>query len=149
MKTYKSDTPEITLKYKHSGIVKTKITNSSDSYSLLKGMFDADTLEYCESSVAIYLNRANNTIGWQKISQGGITGTIIDVRVVLATALKCGATNIIISHNHPSGQLKSSEQDDTLTKKLSDACKIMEIRLLDHVIITSEGYYSYSDEGKI
>jgi DNA repair protein RadC len=56
---------------------------------------------------------------------------------------------MIISHNHPSGQLKSSEQDDALTKKLSDACKIMDIRLLDHVIITSEGYYSYADEGKI
>jgi DNA repair protein RadC len=149
MKTYKAETPEITLKYKSSGVKKTKITNSKDSYELLKQMYDDDTLEYCESSIVIYLNRANNSIGWQKISQGGITGTVVDVRMVLATALKCGATGIILSHNHPSGNLFPSDADDKLTKQIFEASKIMEIQLLDHLIITSEGYYSYADQGKI
>ena len=149
MKTYNGDTPEITLKYKSSGVKKTKITNSKDSYELLKQMYDADTLEYCESSIVIYLNRANNSIGWQKISQGGITGTVVDVRMVLATALKCGATGIILSHNHPSGNLFPSDADDKLTKQIFEASKIMEIQLLDHLIITTDGYYSYADQGKI
>ena len=149
MKNYNAEVPEITLQYKSSDVIKTKITNSNQCYLLLKQMFDADTLEYCESSIAIYLNRANNTIGWQKVSQGGITGTVVDIRIILGTALKCGATNIIVSHNHPSGQLTSSKEDDNLTKKLNEACKIMDIRLLDHVIITNESYYSYADDNKI
>ena len=149
MKTYNGDTPEITLKYKSSGVKKTKITNSKDSYELLKQMYDADTLEYCESSIVIYLNRANNSIGWQKISQGGLSGTVVDVRIVLGTALKCGASSIIISHNHPSGNLFPSDADDKLTKQIFEASKIMEIQLLDHLIITSEGYYSYAEQGKI
>ena len=147
--SYKSDIPEITLKFKHSDIEKKKITSSSLCYEMLKKMYDADTLEYFESSIAIYLNRANNTIGWQKISQGGLSGTVVDVRIILATALKCGASAIILSHNHPSGNLYPSTSDDKLTEKINDACKIMEIKFLDHMIITSEGYYSYSDEGKI
>ena len=149
MKTYNGDTPEITLKYKSSGVKKTKIANPQDSYELLKQMYDGDTLEYYESSIVIYLNRANNSIGWQKISQGGITGTVVDVRMVLATALKCGATGIILSHNHPSGNLFPSDADDKLTKQIFEASKIMEIQLLDHLIITSEGYYSYAEQGKI
>ena len=112
-------------------------------------MYDSDTLEYFESSIVIYLNRANNSIGWQKISQGGLSGTVIDIRIVLGTALKCGASSIIISHNHPSGNLFPSDADDKLTKQIFEASKIMEIQLLDHLIITSEGYYSYADQGKI
>jgi DNA repair protein RadC len=69
--------------------------------------------------------------------------------MVLATALKCGATGIILSHNHPSGNLFPSDADDKLTKQIFEASKIMEIQLLDHLIITSEGYYSYADQGKI
>ena len=149
MKEYESYMSEITLKYKASGIVTTQIKGSDDSYKLLKQMYDEDTLDYCESSIVIYFNQANRSIGWQKLSQGGISGTVVDVRMILVTALNCGATGIIVSHNHPSGALKASEQDDTLTKKLNEACKIMDLRLLDHVIVTSKGYYSYVDEGKL
>ena len=149
MKEYESYMSEITLKYKSSGVVTTQIKGSDDSYKLLKQMYDEDTLEYCESSIVIYLNQANRSIGWQKLSQGGISGTVVDVRMILVTALNCGATGIIVSHNHPSGNLKSSDADDKLTKKLDDACKIMEIKLLDHIIVTAESYYSYSDEGKL
>lgn len=149
MKKYNEQLPEITLKYTTSGIQKTKIANSQDSYNLFKQMYDSDTIEYCESSIVIYLNRANKTIGWQKVSQGGLTGTVIDIRIVMATALKSGATNIIISHNHPSENLQPSEADNALTIKLKNACNILEINLLDHLIITNNGYYSYADEGKI
>ena len=149
MKEYESYMSEITLKYKASGVVTTQIKGSDDSYQLLKQMYDEDTLEYCESSIVIYLNQANRSIGWQKLSQGGISGTVVDIRMILVTALNCGATGIIVSHNHPSGNLKSSDADDKLTKQLNDACKIMEIKLLDHIIVTAESYYSYSDEGKL
>jgi DNA repair protein RadC len=149
MKTYNGDTPEITLKYKSSGLKKTKITSSETAYEMFKQMYDADTLEYCESSIVIYLNRANNSIGWQKISQGGITGTVVDLRMILGTALKCGATGIILSHNHPSGNLLPSGADDKLTKQIKSACEIMEFSLIDHLIITTDGYYSYADQGKI
>jgi len=149
MKTYNGDTPEITLKYKSSGLKKTKITSSETAYEMFKQMYDADTLEYCESSIVIYLNRANNSIGWQKISQGGITGTVVDLRMILGTALKCGATGIILSHNHPSGNLLPSGADDKLTKQIKSACEIMEFSLIDHLIITTDEYYSYADQGKI
>ena len=120
MKEYESYMSEITLKYKASGVVTTQIKGSDDSYKLLKQMYDEDTLEYCESSIVIYLNQANRSIGWQKLSQGGISGTVVDVRMILVTALNCGATGIIVSHNHPSGNLKSSDADDKLTKKLDE-----------------------------
>ena len=146
--TYKT-IPEITLKFSAGEIVNKAITKSSDAADLLRKMYDSDTLEYYESSIAIYLNRANKSIGWQKISQGGLASTIIDVRVVLGTALKSGATAIIISHNHPSGQLVASQADKAITKKLNEACKIMDINLLDHIIITKEDYYSFSDNSEL
>ena len=147
MKTYKTNAPELYLGRKKSDALKIKVTSSKDSYSFFKQIWDEDTMEFCESAIAVYLNRANNTIGWMKISQGGIAGTVIDVKIVLAGALKCGASGIILAHNHPSGNLKPSDADIKLTNKVKSACQIMEIQLLDHVIMTEQGYYSFADEG--
>ena len=128
-------------------VIKPFIKTSLAAYQLFKQMYDSDTIEFTESSIMILLNRANKSIRWYKISQGGITGTVIDIRVVLGVALKSGATGIIISHNHPSGNLMPSEADKTLTRKLNDACVICDINLIDHLIITDNKYYSFKDEG--
>ena len=146
-KTYKSKLPEITLKYKTGEQSKVKITESKDCEKILRTMFDSDTLSYSESAIAIFLNRANNTIGWFKISQGGLSKTIIDRRVLLATALNCGASAIIIAHNHPSGNKKPSNADIKMTTQINKACEIMDIQLLDHLIMTYDSYFSFADEG--
>lgn len=148
-KTYKSSLPEITLKYKTGDILKRKITSSRDTDEILRSMYDRDTLELYESFICIYLNRANNTIGWIKISQGGMSGTVADPKLIIGTALQCGASSIIMSHNHPSGNTTPSAADDLLTNKIVNGAKFMDITVLDHIIVTGDSYYSYADEGKI
>ena len=96
------------------------------------------------------LNQANKLIGYTTISEGGLTSTIVDVRVVMQTALVSNATAIILAHNHPSGNTRPSGQDDSLTRKIKSACELMDIRLLDHIIVTPyDSYYSYNDEGRL
>ena len=142
--------PELSIKYKRNAkIIAKQITCSSDIVDVLREMYDADTLEYSESAIVIYLNQANKTIGWKKVSQGGISGTVVDPRIIIGTALKIGAVSMILSHNHPSGNLKTSRADDELTYKIQGGCKFFDMRLLDHIVITSDGYYSYADDGKL
>lgn len=105
MKTYKSNMPEITLKHKTGNYKKTKISTSLDAFQVLLELYDDDTVDYKETAYALFLNKANNTIGWMKISEGSTSSTIIDQKIIVATALKCNASGIILSHNHPSGQL--------------------------------------------
>ena len=150
MKEYKTNIPEITLKFKAGNTKKTKITCSSDANEILKNFYDQDTIELTESVIVIFLNSANNTIGWIKHSQGGLNGCIVENKTILATALKCAANSIIISHNHPSGNSKPSNADINITNKLNEACKILDINLLDHIIVgESNGFYSFADEGLI
>ena len=149
MKTYKSNLPQITLKLTKSDTLNCKIKTSKDAYDIFKKIWDVDSMEIYESMICIFLNRANNTIGWYKVSQGGISGTVIDIKLILGTALKCLASSILIAHNHPSQSLKPSEADTRITEKLKNACKIMEINLIDHLIITEDGYFSYMDENII
>jgi len=137
--------PEIEIKYKGTSIEKTKIKSSKDAEEVFRKMYNSDTLEFIESSIVLFLNQANKTIGWYKLSQGGLSGTIMDVRLIFHVAIKCGATGIIVSHNHPSGQLIPSDADNQMTRKIKEAGKILEIQLLDHLIITEEGYYSFAD----
>ena len=147
MKQFKTRLPEIQLSYRRGTEAIVKITKVEDAYLIFKSLYDVNTIDYIESSYALFLNRANNTIGWLKLSQGGTCATIIDTKVLFATALKCGASAIIISHNHPSGQLKASEQDIRITKKLKEVGCLLEIAILDHLIITSEGYFSFANDG--
>lgn len=149
MKTYKSEMPEITLKYKSGNIKKVKIISSNDVFELSKKMFNQDTLELTEEFICIYLNRQNNSIGWFRLSKGGITSAIVDIRIIYATALQCGATSLIIMHNHPSGNIQPSTEDVNLTKKVNAAGEVLDIKLLDHIIVTTDKYYSFADEGII
>jgi DNA repair protein RadC len=149
MKTYKTNLPEITLKLKKGEALKAKIGNSNDAADIFRQVWDKDSLDIYESVIIIFLNRHNNTIGWYKASQGGLSGTIIDNRLILVTALNCLASGIIICHNHPSGNLQPSEADIKVTQKLKDATSLLDIRLLDHIILTEESYLSMADEGVI
>jgi DNA repair protein RadC len=149
MKTYKSDMPEITLKYKTGNYKKTKISTSLDAFQVLLQLYDDDTVDYKETAYALFLNKANNTIGWMKISEGGTSSTIIDQKIIFATALKCNASGIILSHNHPSGQLRASDEDRKMTDRIVSIGFILGIEVLDHVIVCRSGYYSMSDEGEI
>jgi DNA repair protein RadC len=147
MKYFKGKLPELVLSYKTGEEKRFNISGSKDAYVGLKELYDIGLIEYCESAIVLYLNRANNTLGWKMISQGGISGTIIDVRIIYATALQCGASAIILSHNHPSGRLAPSDADKAITKKVKEAGKLFDIAVLDHLIITKDNYFSFADEG--
>jgi len=147
MRTYKTNCPEIELKLKRGEVKKMQIKSSKDSFEAFKLFYDQDTIELTESFIALFLNRANNTLGWLKVSQGGMTGTVVDIRIILGTALKIAAQSIILSHNHPSGNLQPSEADISLTKKIKEAAIFMDISILDHIIYTESGFYSFADEG--
>lgn len=147
MKTYKSKFPEITLKLRKGEILNCQIKQSKDVADLLRQIWDNDSLPIYESVIVIFLNRQNNTIGWLKVSQGGLSGSVVDVRLILATALQCLASGIIMAHNHPSGNTNPSEADLRLTKKVKEGAEIMDMQLLDHVVLTETDYYSMADNG--
>ena len=126
-----------------------QIRTSYDSFSILKEIWDDNKINILEQFKVLLLNRANKVIGVYEASSGGITGTIADSRLILATAIKSLAVSIILSHNHPSGNLKPSRADEELTSRIKSACQYHDIKVLDHVIVTSEGYYSFADEGLI
>lgn len=132
-------------KVKKSELV--KISNSRDIADLLREVFNKDTFDWTEEFIILCLNQNNRVVGFHKVSSGGITGTVADPRVILTTALNCCATSLILSHNHPSGNLLPSRADEELTKKIKMAASYFDIRILDHVIVSDEGYYSFADEG--
>lgn len=121
-----------------------QIKSSKDIFELLSPSFE--DLQHEEFHV-VYLNRANKVIDIQKISSGGISGTVVDIRMLCKPALLMYASGVILSHNHPSGNLKPSHQDQQLTKKVKEALLLFDIQLLDHLIITDKAYFSFADEG--
>lgn len=104
-------------------------------------------MDRIEEFLVLCLNRANRILGWAKISQGGMSGTVADPKVIFQVGLKSNACSLILAHNHPSGNLQPSEADIQLTRKLKDAGVLLDLPILDHLILTSEGYYSFADEG--
>ncbi|UKM65148.1 DNA repair protein RadC [Flavobacteriaceae bacterium GSB9] len=123
---------------------KKKITSSSDVFELMQPIIGE--LEHEEFWI-IYLNNSNKVIQKNQLSKGGITGTLVDVRLVLKSALEVGATGLILAHNHPSGTLKPSEADKQITEKLKIAAISLDIKVLDHLIVTEKVYFSFADEG--
>jgi DNA repair protein RadC len=95
----------------------------------------------------VYLNRSNRVNHFEIISSGGISGTVVDTRIILKKAIEHGATSIVLCHNHPSGNLKPSKSDEELTKKIKEASKYHDIEVIDHIIVSEEGYFSFSDDG--
>jgi len=125
-----------------------KVHSSEQCFKLLMPFYE-EIIDYREFSFAILLSSSNGVLGVHKISEGGISSTLMDVRNVFQAAIKSNAAGVIISHNHPSGNIKPSESDIRLTQKMQEAGKIMDIALLDHLILTSEAYYSFADNGKL
>ena len=124
-----------------------KITCSKDAYEIFAPGWEE--INYRERFKVMFLNRSNRVIGIREISSGGIAGTVVDVRMIMQAALGVNAVSMIVSHNHPSLSYDFSDQDIKLTKKIMKAGKIMDITLLDHVLITEEGYVSMADEGML
>ncbi|CAM4342968.1 JAB domain-containing protein [Gillisia limnaea] len=146
----KTKVNEISIKYQ--GNLKMnqapKITSSASAVELLFDSWDKDRIGLQECFKVMLLNNSNKVKGIFEVSTGGITGTLVDVRILFAVILKSLSTSIIISHNHPSGNLKPSEADKQLTNKIKNAGEFLDIKLLDHLIIIPDGdYFSFADEG--
>lgn len=124
-----------------------QIVTAEDSYKILRQVWNPGKIEMVEQFKVLLLNRANKVLGVFEASSGGITGTVADPRLILAAAVKANACSIILAHNHPSGNLKPSKADEELTYKIKGAAQYFDIKLLDHVIVTEEGYYSFANEG--
>ncbi len=138
---------EVSVSYSNSNKEKLKINNSKDSYNVLIACWNQHIIELQEEFKVLLLNRNNQVIGIYPLSRGGVTGTIVDAKLVFSVALKCNASNIIIAHNHPSRNLTPSEADKRITKKLKKAGEYLDITVLDHIIMTKEDFYSFSDNG--
>jgi DNA repair protein RadC len=138
---------EIQVSYNTNSRVKQKITSSCSAYEILKANWNEGRLELQEEFKVLLLNRANDVLGIYNMSMGSVSGTVVDVRLLFAVALKCNASGILISHNHPSGNLTPSEADKEITKKIKQASEIFDIKLIDHIIVTNLGYFSFLDNG--
>ena len=122
---------------------------SDNAAKYLREVFEPGIIDYREMFYILCLNRSNKVLGFSQISVGGISGTISDIRIIFQTALKSNSSALIVCHNHPSGNLNPSQADKTITKKLVDAGKLLDISVLDHVILTEESYYSFADNNLI
>ncbi len=138
---------ELIYKTKVKASERPYIKTSKDGYDLLLQAWDENKIDFVEQFKVLFLNRANRVLGIYEVSSGGISGTVADPRLIFAAALKANTCNIVISHNHPSGNLKPSQSDEQLTQKIKQAGMFLDINLLDHIIVTSEGYFSFADEG--
>lgn len=138
---------EVELAYKSTIQSRHKIISSADAYQILRPTFKEGTIDYKEYFKVLFLNQAGQLLGYTLISEGGITDTNVDVRVILQAALLTNSVVLILAHNHPSGNLKPSQEDIKLTQQIKDAAKLMRITVMDHLILTSAGYYSFVDGG--
>lgn len=139
---------EYTLSAKSMPFKKTRITSSADSAKYIRNFYHEDLIIY-ESVFILLLDRSNQTIGYAKISQGGVSSTVVDTKIILKYAVNSLASGVILAHNHPSGTLRPSDPDIHITNKVKEALKYMDSTLLDHIILTENGYYSFADEGRI
>jgi DNA repair protein RadC len=143
---------EIKISYKSDmGVYLSKsISSSVDAYNYLKEFYPEEDICCQEQFVVLFLNRANKPIGAIPLFKGGLSSTIVDCKLIFATALKSLASGIIISHNHPSGNLNPSEEDKKITAKIKQGCHLLELSLIDHIILSPDGeYLSFADEGML
>ncbi len=122
-----------------------QVSCSASAYEIILQQWDND-IHYRESFAVLLLSRANRCLGISFISKGGLAGTVADPKMIFQAALKANASSMILVHNHPSGNLKPSDSDISLTKKIKEVGKLLELQILDHLIISDESYYSFADE---
>ncbi len=142
---------EVELTYKNNVPYnqRQKISNSQGAYEILTNLFPENTMDYRETFIVLYLNRTNQVLGYSVISQGGTSNTTVDIKMVIQTALLANASCIMLAHNHPSGNLRPSSDDNRITNRIIEAARLFDITVLDHIIITNESYYSFTDNGDI
>lgn len=140
---------EVTVTYRpnYKASERPKISKSQDIHLILKESWNEGKIELIEEFKMILLNRSNRVLGLFTVSIGGVSGTVADPKVIFSTALKGNASSIILAHNHPSGSLQPSQADVSLTQKLCSAGLLLDIAVLDHLILTSEDYFSFADNG--
>jgi DNA repair protein RadC len=119
-----------------------KITTPEEAAAFIR-QFYFDDIEIFESFFILLLNQANKTIGYSKISQGGISGTVVDIRIIAKYAIESLATSVILAHNHPSGNLNPSSADIKITEKIESGLKILDIKVYDHIILSADSFYSF------
>jgi DNA repair protein RadC len=139
---------QLIYKSKIKASLRPKITKSADAFQALRKHWNLETIDFLEHFKVMLLNRANRVLGIIEISTGGMAGTIADPKVIFMAAIK-SAASIVLAHNHPSANLQPSQADINLTRKLKSGGELLDIAVLDHLIISSEGFYSFADEGLI
>lgn len=145
-KTFKVAEVQVSYNADYKITDRPQINKSSKAYALLKEHWQSNRIELLEEFKIILLNTSNRVLGIADISKGGVSGTLIDPKIVFAIALKTNSSKIILSHNHPSGNLKPSNADIAITKNLKDGGRLLDIAVCDHRIITNYGYYSFANE---
>ena len=138
---------EIKISYMNEVDEKIKVMGSSEVYQVLKANWDLDTIELQEEFKILLLNQGNQVLGIKSMFKGGINTCSIDVRLIMGMVLKANASALVITHNHPSGNLNASESDKRITSKIKECCEFFDIRLLDHIIMAKNSYLSFADEG--
>ena len=146
-----SNLGEVTLNYKyHNPSIKDRplITNAAEAVAVIKLVIDMQRIGLQEQFIVIYPNQANKVIGTMNVFSGSINSTVVDIKLILASGILLMSKSVIVAHNHPSGNLKPSKEDLALTKRLSTALQYMEMKLVDHFIITpDDDYLSFANEG--
>lgn len=125
-----------------------RIEGSRDSFEILKPYFE-EHIEYREAFYVIYTSRVNRMMAVQLVSLGGVAGTVVDTRIIFQAAILMLASGIVLAHNHPSGNLQPSTADLSITRKIKEECKNLDMTLLDHLVMAKDKYLSFSDEGLI
>ena len=138
---------ELIYKSKVKASERLLVSSSSDACRVLRMVWEEEKMDLVEQFKVLFLNRANKVLCVYNVSSGGMTGTVADPRLIYAAALRVNAVSLVLCHNHPSGSLQPSRMDEELTQKIKGAGAFLDIRVLDHIIITSESYYSFADEG--
>jgi DNA repair protein RadC len=141
-------TPELTIKKTKTDFPKVKITTSKDAEQFIR-QFYSDDIGIYESFFMLLINRANSTVGFVKISQGGVAATYVDIKIIAKYIAETMCYGVILAHNHPSGNLTPSQQDKDITKKIKDMAAFFDCQVLDHIILTEEDYYSFADNGNL
>lgn len=147
MKNVVSGIPRIKLSYVTPKGNRPQFKTSSDVYHVVKHLYDRSTIELREEFNVLYVNRNNRLLGVLPLSIGDVKGSIVDVRIVIVTALLSNASSIILVHNHPSGNTSPSTEDKEITSRISHAAKFHSLKVIEHMIVTKDGYLSFSDEG--
>lgn len=147
--TFKVAEIEISYKPEYKASERLQISSADDAYQILIQHWDKGRIEMVEEFKILLLNRRNRVLGIVHISSGGFSGTIADPKVIFSAALKACASGVILCHCHPSGELDPSREDITLTNKLKDGGAFLDIQILDHLIISTDSFYSFANEGLI